>query len=47
MELSGRAYHRILKVARTIADMEQEDKIHVSYISQALSYRAFDKKYWN
>ena len=46
MELSGRAYHRILKVARTIADMEQEDKIHVSHISQALSYRAFDKKYW-
>lgn len=44
---SARAYHRILKVARTIADMEGEEKIHTEQIGEALRYRAFDKKYWD
>lgn len=44
MPFSARAYHRILKVARTIADMEAAESIHRSHIAEALSYRAFDKK---
>ena len=47
MPFSARAYHRILKVARTIADMEAAESIHRTHVAEALSYRAFDKKYWN
>lgn len=46
MKLSARAYHRMLKVARTIADMEQSERIKVSHLSEALCYRTLDKKYW-
>lgn len=45
--LSARAYHRILKVARTIADMEECEIIGSRHIGEALTYRPFDKKYWN
>ena len=40
---SARSYHRILKVARTIADMEGDEMIASHHIGEALSYRAFDK----
>lgn len=46
MAFSPRAYHRILKVARTIADMEGSDLIRKDHVGEAVSYRAFDKKYW-
>lgn len=45
--LSARAYHRILKVARTIADMDGEEMILGRHIGEALMYRSFDKKYWS
>ena len=45
MDLSARSYHRILKVSRTIADMEGEEEIHSRHVAEALTYRAFDKKY--
>lgn len=45
MELSARSYHRILKVSRTIADMEGEELIHTRHVAEALIYKAFDKKY--
>ena len=41
--LSARAYHRILKLARTIADLAQEEKIRPAHLLEALSYRAFDR----
>ena len=47
MPFSVRAYHRILKVARTIADMEASENINKEHLGEALSYRSFDKKYWN
>lgn len=45
MDLSARSYHRILKVSRTIADMEGEELIHTRHLAEALTYKAFDKKY--
>lgn len=42
MELSGRGYHRILKVARTIADLDNADNIKTAHLCEALSYRSVE-----
>ena len=46
MNLTARTYHKVLKVARTIADLDGEEQIGCSHLKEALGYRMLDKKYW-
>ena len=44
--LTARTYHKVLRVARTIADMEFSEDINLIHLQEALCYRGFDKRYW-
>lgn len=46
MNLTARSYHKILKVARTLADMEAEEQIQDRHLNEAVCYRSLDKKFW-
>jgi magnesium chelatase family protein len=43
--LSGRAYHRVLKVARTIADLADNDEVSAAHVAEAIGYRRLDRRY--
>lgn len=47
MELSARAYHKVLRVSRTIADLDGSERIEARHLTEASCYRMTDSKYWN
>ena len=46
LNLTARSYHKILKVARTLADMDGTADIEDCHLEEAVCYRSLDKKFW-
>jgi magnesium chelatase family protein len=46
LALSARAHDKVLRVARTIADLDQSDSIRAPHLSEAINYRLLDRNFW-
>ena len=47
LSLSARTCHKVIRLARTIADIEESDQICLEHLSEALTYRSFDRSFWD
>jgi magnesium chelatase family protein len=45
-QLTGRSFHKILRVARTIADMDEAERIELRHLKEAVCYRSVSERYW-
>lgn len=46
MNLTARTYHKILRVARTLADLDERKEISLAHLNEAICYRNIDEKFW-